>query len=134
MLLSFDIHQFPWDVYQLTSTYSFHTSQKPFLFDSSLTSHLPFQSSVGHAPRERRRFQSWGQHNNCISPFFHVPWTWSRADPLLPGEKTNWTQPSLRWSRIYSISALPSKQTGETARCRVLLVVEIDHLHITNSS
>lgn len=51
-------------------TYSFHTSQKPFLFDSSLTSHLPFQSSVGHAPRERRRFQSWGQHNNCISPFF----------------------------------------------------------------
>lgn len=91
-------------------TYSFHTSQKPFLFDSSLTSHLPFQSSVGHAPRERRRFQSWGQHNNCISPFFSRPVNLIPRGPFVARGK-NKLNPTLPPLIPYLLHFRPSVQT-----------------------
>lgn len=82
--------------------------------------HLPSQSSVGngHAPRERRRFQSWGQHNNCISPFFHVPWTWS-GPFCCRGKKQTEANPTLSvFDPVFTpFPPFRPNRTGETGRC-----------------
>lgn len=58
-----------------------------FLFDSSLTS-LPFNLPAGsRSSRKKTILRSWGQHNNFISPFFHVPWTWYAGTLCCPGKK-----------------------------------------------
>lgn len=104
-----------------TSTHSFHTSQKPFLFDSPPTSPSSlsiFRWKRSRSSRRRRRFQSWGQHNNCISPFFHVPWTWS-GPFCCRGKKQTEANPTLSvFDPVFTpFPPFRPNRTGETGRC-----------------
>lgn len=102
-------------------THSFHTSQKPFLFDSPPTSPSSlsiFRWKRSRSSRRRRRFQSWGQHNNCISPFFHVPWTWS-GPFCCRGKKQTEANPTLSvFDPVFTpFPPFRPNRTGETGRC-----------------
>lgn len=132
-----DIDQFPWDIYQLTSTQTRHTLftlHRSHSYSTRLQHpHLPSQSSVGngHAPREEE--EDFNPEGNTITAF--PPFFTSREpdpDPFVAGGKNKLkpTQPS-PYLIPYLLHFRPSVQTGREKQAAVLLVVEIDDLCIS---